>query len=68
MTIEAVAYNSWPSCAGNPEQLHHRSFEGYCENILQGGVRVQLWVRSCPGHTVCDSYSGWQTVSRVMIV
>ena len=27
MTIEAVVFNSWPS--GNPELLHHRSFEGY---------------------------------------
>ena len=42
MTIEAVAYNYWSS--GNPELLHHRSFEGYCENISQGAVRVELWV------------------------
>ena len=31
MTIEAVVYNAWPS--GSPNLLHHRSFEGYCENI-----------------------------------
>ena len=36
MTIEAVVYNRWPS--GSPELLHHRSFEGYCENIPQGRV------------------------------
>ena len=66
MTIEAVVYNSWPS--GSPELLHHRSFEGYCENILQGTVRVELWVGSCPsGHTLGDAYTGWSSVSRIMI-
>ena len=44
MTIEAVVYNNWPS--GNPNLLHHRSFEGYCENMQQGTVRVELWVGS----------------------
>ena len=48
MTIEAVAYNYWSS--GNPELLHHRSFEGYCENISQGAVRVELWVGKCSGY------------------
>ena len=35
-------YKDWSS--GNPNLLHHRSFEGYCENIPQGAVRVELWV------------------------
>ncbi|CAH3176743.1 unnamed protein product [Porites evermanni] len=39
MTIEAAVYNNWSS--GNPNLHHHRSFEGYCENILQGAVRVE---------------------------
>ena len=34
MTIEALFYNYWPS--GDPNLPHHRSFEGYCENIPQG--------------------------------
>ena len=46
-TIEAVVYNSWPS--GRPNLLHHRSFEGFCENIPQGAVRVELWVGQCSG-------------------
>ena len=45
MTIEAVVYNYWAS--GNPNLLHHRSFEGYCENIPQGRVTVELWVGQC---------------------
>ena len=68
MTIEAVVYNGWPSSAGNPNLLHHRSFEGYCETIPQGRVTVELWVGKCPsGHTLGDAYTGWQSVSRIMI-
>ena len=64
MTIEAVVYNNWPS--GNPNLLHHRSFEGYCENIPQGAARVELWVRRCSGYKG-DAYTGWNSVSRIMI-
>ena len=65
MTIEAVVYNWWPS--GNPNLLHHRSFEGYCENIPQGTVKVELWVGQCPGYTLGNAYTGWESVSRIMI-
>ena len=66
MTIEAVLYNNWPS--GNPNLLHHRPFEGCCENIPQGAVRVELWVVQCPsGHTLGNAETGWQSVSRMII-
>ena len=66
MTIEAVVYNYWPS--GNPNLLHHRSFEGYCENIPQGRVTVELWVGQCHGgYTLGDAHTGWNSVSRIMI-
>ena len=66
MTIEAVVHNAWSS--GNLNLRHHRSFEGYCENIPQGTVRVELWVGSCPnGHTLGNAYTGWSSVSRIMI-
>ena len=66
MTIEAVVfYNNWSS--GSPNLLHHRSFEGYCENIAQGAVRVELWVGQCGGVTLGDAYTGWNSVSRIMI-
>ena len=65
MTIEAAVYNSWPS--GSPNLHHHRSFEGYCENIPQGRVTVELWVGKCPGgHTLGDAYTGSLSVSRIM--
>ena len=65
MTIEAVVYNYWPS--GNPNLLHHRSFEGYCENIPQGAVRVELWVGKCRAYTLGNAATGWNSVSRIMI-
>ena len=66
MTIEAVVYNYWPS--GNPNLFHHRSFEGYCENIPQGAARVELWVGRChSGYTLGNAYTGWQSVSRIII-
>ena len=66
MTIEAALYSTRPS--GNiGNQLYHRSFEGYCENIPQGTVRVELWVGQCSGWTLGDAYTGWQSVSRIMI-
>ena len=66
MTIDAAVYNNWTS--GNHNLLHHRSFEGYCENIPQGAVRVELWVGKCSGgHALGDAYTGWQSVSRLMI-
>ena len=67
MTIEAAVCNYWPS--GNGYELYHdRSFEGYCENIPQGAVRVELWVGQCSsGHTLGNAYTGWISVSRIMI-
>ena len=66
MTIEAVIYSYWPS--GNPNLLHHRSFEGFCENLPQGAVRVELWVGKCGGGiTLGDAYTGWNSVFRIMI-
>ena len=66
MTIEAAVYNHWSS--GNPNLHRHRSFEGYCENIPQGAVRVELWVGKCSsGNALGDAYTGWESVSRIMI-
>ena len=66
MTIEAVVYSGWPS-GRVPDLQYHRSFEGYCENIPQGAVRVELWVGQCSSYTLGDSYTGWSSVSRIMI-
>jgi len=65
MTIEAVVYNDWST--GNPNLHFHRSFEGCCENIPQGAVRVELWVGQCSGWVMGDAYTGWESVSRIII-
>ena len=50
--------------------LHsHRSSEGYCENIPQGAVTVELWVGQCSGgvtlgDTLGDASTWWNSVSR----
>ena len=65
MTIEAVVYNGWSS--GNPNLHHHRSFEGYCENLPRGVIDVELWVGWCSGQPRGDADTGWISVSRIMI-
>ena len=59
----------WDTYAQENHNLHrHRSFEGYCENIPQGAVRVELWVGQCSsGDTPGDASTGWNSVSRIMI-
>ena len=67
MTIDAIVYNNWSS-GNNPDLYHHRSFEGYCESIPQGAVRVELWVGYCGwGFTLGNANTGWISVSRIMI-
>jgi len=64
-SIESVVYNYWPGgISGN-----HRNyfFEGYCENLVRGTVSVELWVGKCSGYTLGDAYTGWNSVSRIMI-
>ena len=65
MAIEAAVYSSWPS--GTPNLHHHQSLEGYCENIPNGVVSVELWVGQCGSWPLGDAYTGWDFVSRIMI-
>ena len=66
-TIQAIVYNEWPSGNLNNDQLHHRSFEGYCLNIPQRAARVELWVGKCTPQSLGYAYTGWNSVSRIMI-
>ena len=65
MTIEACVYSDWRGSV--PDLRHHRSFEGYCENIPKGTVRVELWVGQCRCLSLGDAYTGWIFVSRIML-
>ena len=59
----------WDTYAQKNLNLHrHRSSEGYCENIPQGAVRVELWVGQCSGGDFLgDARTGWNLVSWIMI-
>ncbi len=66
MTIESILFIDWS--AGTSDIRPHHSIEGYCENLSQGTVRVELWVGKCSGFsTQGDAYTGWNSVSRIMI-
>ncbi|XP_078343513.1 collagen triple helix repeat-containing protein 1-like isoform X3 [Oculina patagonica] len=65
MTIDSVLYNYWPGGLSNIHRPHF--FEGYCENLTRGTVRVELWVGKCRYWTQGDAYTGWESVSRIMI-
>ncbi|KAL9960185.1 hypothetical protein ACROYT_G033603 [Oculina patagonica] len=64
-TIDSVLYNNWP---GRLSTIHRNYFfEGYCENLARGTVRVELWVGKCYSHTQGNAYTGRKSVSRIMI-
>ncbi|XP_065843106.1 collagen triple helix repeat-containing protein 1-like [Oscarella lobularis] len=63
MTIEGLVYLS--STNDNPHR--HRQIEGFCENIPSGSIRVAVHVGNCHGYGSADRYSGWNSVSRIMI-
>ena len=65
MTIESMLYTNW--IGGIPNIHRHHSFEGYCENLLRGTVSVEVWVGLCGSISKGDAYTGWISVSRIMI-
>ncbi|XP_046846359.1 collagen triple helix repeat-containing protein 1-like [Xenia sp. Carnegie-2017] len=53
---------------GKSQDIHrHRHIEGYCNKIHKGKVQVGFWVGNCPGYGNADAYSGWNSVSRIVI-
>ena len=40
---------------------------GYCEGIPKGTVRVGINVGSCVGKKAADAYTGWNSLTRIMI-
>ncbi|XP_078384785.1 uncharacterized protein LOC144667260 [Oculina patagonica] len=60
------ACNRW-FFKSTPNILLHHSFEGFCENLARGTVTVELWVGKCSEYTHGDAYTGWHSVSRIMI-
>jgi hypothetical protein len=53
---------------GGQGNIHrHRHIEGYCNKIPKGSVRIGIWVGNCKGYGNADAYSGWNSVSRIVI-
>jgi len=65
LPIESVVYNSWRGEVANNYRNHF--FEGYCENLARGTISVELWVGKCSGYSLGDAFTGWNSVSRIMI-
>ena len=63
MTIEGVVYG-YPA---NDNPLRHRQIEGYCENIPAGQVTIGFNIGKCNNVAQYDGYTGWNSVSRIMI-
>ena len=40
---------------------------GYCEGISKGTVRVGFHVGNCAGYSTANAYTGWNSVTRIMI-
>ena len=65
LPIDSVLYIDWAEKISNLHRNHF--FQGYCENLARGTVSVELWVGKCPYHSLGDAYTGWNSVSRIMI-
>ena len=65
LPIDSVVFNDW---AGGRATIHRNHFfQGYCENPARGTVSVDLWVGSCSWTSPGDAYTGWDSVSRIII-
>ncbi|XP_072020471.1 collagen triple helix repeat-containing protein 1-like [Amphiura filiformis] len=47
--------------------LKSRVFQGYCHNVAAGSVDVRVHVGDCHGYGNYDAYTGWNSVSRIII-
>ena len=51
----------------NAADYRHGAIEGYCHNINKGNIRVGINIGNCPGYGNSNGYTGWLTVSRLII-
>ncbi len=62
-TIDGIVYTN--SKSPNPQR--HRHIEGYCSQVPKGHVRVEFWIGRCVGVSLGDGYTGWLSMSRIVI-
>ena len=67
LAIDGVAHIAWNH--GKTDTNIHRTTQigGYCEGIPKGAVRVGINVGICAGKKAADAYTGWNSVTRIMI-
>ena len=53
----------------NKDEANHRPgfIEGYCNNIHNGKIRVGINIGNCAGYGNSNGYTGWNSVSRLII-
>ena len=51
----------------NTDDHRHGSIDGYCDNIRKGNIRVGINIGNCPGYGNSDGYTGYKSVSRLII-
>ena len=61
-SIDGIVYTER---SGDDRRLGH--IEGYCENLAVGEVRVALSVGNCKGYGNSDAYTGFISVSRIVV-
>ncbi|XP_022806865.1 collagen triple helix repeat-containing protein 1-like [Stylophora pistillata] len=64
LPVDSVLYTLYSS---TPNILRPHFFEGFCENLPRGTIRVELWIGKCSGYSPGNAYTGWNSVSRIMI-
>ena len=50
---------------GNYHQ--HRTITGMCTGVPAGQITVQPWLEVCPGYGVHDCYTGWNSMSALIV-
>jgi len=64
-TPQPVNGNVYISPGGNYHQ--HRTINGICTGVPEGDVTVVPWVERCPGYGNHDCYTGWQSMTSLIV-
>lgn len=64
ITIDGTVYSENTHYS---DLLRHRNIQGYCHSLSAGSINVKVLVGYCPGYGSYDAYTGWNSVSRIII-
>ena len=45
----------------------HRTITGMCTGVAAGNITVQPWLELCPGYGAHDCYTGWNSMSSIIV-